>query len=181
MRPKGLAFGYRNSSMLRPSASSQPYFARLAPAVRPVAVGIGEAVRVGQPAHAGDCPGPAIDAGGDSLKAANASGSSVRSLVCGGRRGGEHVRRQPLAQGAAPALAAALVREDAPGDPERPRPQLVVLRAEVEPPPQRGEGLRDHLCRILRLVHSAERVAADRRVQLAVRGPRIARGEPRRS
>src|SRR5690348_1473178 len=71
---------------------------------------------------------------------------------------------EPFAEGAAPALAPALVRDDAPGHAEQPGPQLVALRAAVEAAPQRGEGLGDHLCGVFRLADAAQRVTADRRV-----------------
>ena len=105
----------------------------------------------------------------DSLRDAKARASSLGGSSAVRRRRRARVRRQPLAQGAAPALASALVRDHAAGDPVEPRPQLVALGTAVEAPPQRGERLRDHLGRVLRLAHAPQRVAAERRVQLAVR------------
>jgi hypothetical protein len=99
-------------------------------------------------------------------------GASERARILvragGVNRSRVDARDEPLAERGAPAVAAALVRDDAPRHAEQPRTQLVALRARVEAPPQRGEGLGDRLGGVVGMADPAERVAADRLVQLAI-------------
>jgi hypothetical protein len=69
---------------------------------------------------------------------------------------------------AAPPLAAALVCDHTPRNAEQPRSHLVALRAPVEAPPQRGEGLGDRLRRIFGIADTPKHVAADRPIRLAI-------------